>query len=133
MIVANVERHQIGAKGERPGIGLARFRQDVGETTGGRRLSRLALVARRRYPVAVLAVVFAATVGYFVAGYPNGPIWLALIIAYYTATADGHRLAAGIAAVAGFAIFPWLDYLLRGRPAQASRPRLLQPQSRYFA
>ena len=50
-------------------------------------------------------------------GYPNGPIWLPLVIAYYTAVACGHRLTAGIAAVAGFAVFPWLDYLLRHRPA----------------
>ena len=73
-----------------------------------------ALVLRRRYPVAVLAVVFGTTLVYFLLGYANGPIWLALLIAYYTATTRGHRLAAGIAAVAGFAIFPWLNYLLRG-------------------
>jgi signal transduction histidine kinase len=76
-----------------------------------------ALALRRRYPVAVLAVVFGITLAYFVLGYASGPIWLALIIAYYTATACGHRLAAVIVAVAGLAIFPWLDYLLRdGRP-----------------
>src|SRR5215467_9887814 len=76
-----------------------------------------ALALRRRYPVAVLALVFGTTLVYFVLGYASGPIWLALIIAYYTAAACGHRLAAVIVAVAGFAIFPWLDYLLRdGRP-----------------
>src|SRR5215831_19103162 len=72
-----------------------------------------ALALRRRYPVAVLAVVFGTTLAYFVLGYASGPIWLALIIAYYTATACGHRLAAVIVAVAGLATFPWLDYLLR--------------------
>jgi signal transduction histidine kinase len=76
----------------------------------------VALAPRRRYPVAVLALVFGITLVYFVLGYANGPIWLALLIAYYTAVTGGHRLAAGIAAVAGFAIFPWLDYLLRDRP-----------------
>src|SRR6266487_4855999 len=76
-----------------------------------------ALALRRRYPVAVLVVIFGTTLIYFLIGYANGPIWLALIIAFYTATAYGHQLAAGIVAVAGFAIFPWLDYLLRGRPA----------------
>jgi signal transduction histidine kinase len=75
------------------------------------------LALRRRYPVAVLALVFGTTLIYFVLGYANGPIWLALLIAYYTATACGHRRAAVTAAVAGFAIFPWLDYLLRNRPA----------------
>ena len=78
--------------------------------------SAVVLAGRRRYPVPVLAVVFALTLAYFVVGYPNGPIWLPLVIAYYTAVACGHRLAAGIAAVAGFAVFPWLDYLLRHRP-----------------
>jgi signal transduction histidine kinase len=75
-----------------------------------------ALALRRRYPVAVLALVFGTTLIYFLLGYGNGPIWLALIIADYTAAACGHRLAAAIAAVAGFAIFPWLDYLLRNGP-----------------
>jgi signal transduction histidine kinase len=79
--------------------------------------SAVVLAGRRRYPVPVLAVVFALTLAYFVVGYPNGPIWLPLVIAYYTAVACGHRLAAGTAAVAGFAVFPWLDYLLRHRPA----------------
>jgi len=74
--------------------------------------SALILAARRRYPVPVLASVFAITLTYSVLGYLNGPIWLPLIIAYYTAVVCGHRLAAAITAVAGFAIFPWLDYLL---------------------
>ena len=82
--------------------------------------SAAVLAARRRYPVLVLAVVFAITLVYFVLGYPNGPIWLTLIIAYYTAVASGHRLAAGISAVAGFVIFPWLDYLLRHQPAPSA-------------
>jgi signal transduction histidine kinase len=75
-----------------------------------------ALAWRRRQPVAVLGVVFGATLIYLVLGYANGPIWLALIIAYFTAVVSGHRLAAAVAAVAGFGIFPWLDALLRNRP-----------------
>src|SRR5689334_25442330 len=38
-----------------------------------------ALALRRRYPVAVLALVFGTTLIYFVLGYASGPIWLALI------------------------------------------------------
>jgi signal transduction histidine kinase len=72
-----------------------------------------ALAARRRYPVAVLWVVFGATLVYSTAGYANGPIWLTLIVAYVTAVLRGHRLAAAIVAVAGFLLFPWLDYLVR--------------------
>ena len=62
-------------------------------------------------------MVFGAIVVYSMAGYANGPIWLALILAYVTAVLGGHRLAAAITAVAGFVIFPWLDYLIRDRPA----------------
>src|SRR5262249_21153788 len=43
-----------------------------------------ALALRRRYPVAVLALVFGITLIYFVRGYADGPVWLPLIIAYYT-------------------------------------------------
>src|SRR5262245_55388807 len=70
-----------------------------------------ALALRRRYPVAVLALVFGFTLIYFVLGYATGPIWLALIVAYYPATACGHRLAPAPPPVAGFAVFPWLAYL----------------------
>jgi signal transduction histidine kinase len=72
-----------------------------------------ALAARRRYPVAVLTVVFGATLVYFGIGYANGPIWLTLITAYVTAVFLGHRVAAAIIAAAGFLGFPWLDYLVR--------------------
>jgi signal transduction histidine kinase len=76
-----------------------------------------ALAWRRRYPVPVLLVVFGATLTYNVLGYAGGPIWLALIVAYFTAVVAGHRLPAAIVAVAGFLVFPWLDFLLRDRPA----------------
>ena len=76
-----------------------------------------ALAARRRHPVAVLAAVFGTVLVYFAFGYANGPIWLTLIVAYFTAVARGHRLAAAITAVAGFVIFPWLDYVIRDGPA----------------
>lgn len=80
-----------------------------------------ALAARRRHPTAVMAVVFGATLVYFALGYAGGPIWLALVVAYVTAVLRGRRLAAAVTAVAGFAIFPWLDYLLRdGRPPSAA-------------
>src|SRR5262249_51359815 len=87
------------------------------------------LALRRRYPVAVLALVFGITLIYFVLGYPSGPIWLALIIAYYTAAACGHRLAAAIVAVARVAIFPWLDYLLPN-PSAPSLAWLAPPAAR---
>ena len=80
-------------------------------------VAALALAARRRRPLAVLAVVFAATLVYVLIGYKDGPIWFPLIIAYFTAAVRGHRLAAAMTAVAGFALFPWLDFLVRDGPA----------------
>src|SRR5436309_4193871 len=76
-----------------------------------------ALTARRRYPVAVLTVVFAAVLVYFSVGYANGPIWLVLITAYVTAVFLGHRVAAAIVAGLGLLTFPWLDYVFRDAPA----------------
>ena len=64
------------------------------------------LAARRRRPLIVMVVVFGATLIYFLLGYANGPIWLALIVAYVTAVVRGHRLAATITALTGFVIFP---------------------------
>jgi signal transduction histidine kinase len=75
-----------------------------------------ALAWRRRWPVAVLAIVFVATLLYFAFGYANGPIWFALIISYFNAVLRGHVRTAAIVATAGFLIFPWLDYLLRSAP-----------------
>jgi signal transduction histidine kinase len=66
------------------------------------------LTWRRRHPVPVLGAVFAATAVYGLLGYASGPIWLALILAYATAIVRGHRLTAGVAAVAGFVLLPWL-------------------------
>ena len=54
--------------------------------------------------MAVLAVTSGTTLIYFVLGYADGPIWLVPLIAYYTATTQGHRLAAAIAAVVAFVI-----------------------------
>jgi signal transduction histidine kinase len=75
-----------------------------------------ALAWRRRRPVAVLGVVFGAALIYFVVGYANGPIWLALIVAYFTAVVGGHRLGSDVPAAIGFGVFPWLDHLLRDQP-----------------
>ena len=79
--------------------------------------SALALVARRRNPVAVLGIVFGATLAYFLIGYHDGPIWFPLIVAYYTAAVRGHRLVAAIFGLSGFLLFPRLDFLLRDGPA----------------
>lgn len=47
-------------------------------------LAALALLARRRAPVATLAVVTVATATYLVLGYPYGPVLLTFLVAVYT-------------------------------------------------
>jgi signal transduction histidine kinase len=56
-------------------------------------VSGLALVVRRRYPVAVFVGLAAISVWYYTAGNPDGPGWVALFVGAYTLTAhgDGHR------------------------------------------
>src|SRR6266540_6728382 len=54
----------------------------------------VALMARRRYPVAVYVSVLGATLAYSLIGYPRGPIFFALIIAFFTVVITGHRLVA---------------------------------------
>lgn len=76
-----------------------------------------ALTVRRRYPVTVLAVVLAATLGYSLSGYPRGPIFLALIVALVGAVMAGRRVVAGVIAVAGYVGFMWLGYWLGREPA----------------
>jgi signal transduction histidine kinase len=63
-------------------------------------VSGLALLARRRWPVAVLATVAVISVVYYVADYPDGPGWVALFVATYTVMAqgDGRRSLAIVAA-----------------------------------
>ena len=63
----------------------------------------VALLWRRRSPAVVLAVVMASNVLYFGLGYPYGPAWLALIVAFWTAVTGGARRVAWATAVGGLA------------------------------
>jgi signal transduction histidine kinase len=67
--------------------------------------SGLALIARRRHPVLVLAAVAAAVVTYHALAYANGPFFLSLVVALFGAVLGGHRRAAWITAGAAFAGF----------------------------
>jgi signal transduction histidine kinase len=71
------------------------------------------LLGLRRWPQAVLAATFAATFGYLWLGYPGGPLWLPLIIAFATAVVRGHRAAAYTALVLGFVGATWVDSAIR--------------------
>ncbi|MFI2412538.1 sensor histidine kinase [Streptomyces sp. NPDC018947] len=60
----------------------------------------VALLWRRRYPVAVVCVTAAATLVYLGAGYPYGPVFLAVAVACFSAVVTGHRRAAWAAMAA---------------------------------
>ena len=84
-----------GAQESRPGtFGIILL------VTGG-----LALLARRRYPGAVLAVVLAATLGATALG--ARAAWLGLIVAFFTAVLRGRRLAAIASLVIGYGASVW--------------------------
>ena len=73
----------------------------------------LALVFRRRWPVAVLWVAFAATLA------PSGA-WsanLSLIVAFFLAATSGHRPAAWVVIVIGYLCSVWLAPLAYGNPS----------------
>jgi signal transduction histidine kinase len=70
------------------------------------------LPARQRFPVGVLAATFTATLAYWSLGYPRGPVFASLIVAFVSAVVHGHRRAALAGVVAGCVAFPWLGYAL---------------------
>jgi signal transduction histidine kinase len=85
----------------------------------------VALLWRRRSPAWVLAAVMAACVLYFALGYPYGPGWLALIVAFWTAVTGGARRFAWATALVGLAAYFALAALLdRGAPV-ASVPAVV--------
>jgi signal transduction histidine kinase len=87
----------------------------------------IALLFRRRYPISVLLVIFAATLTYWTTDFPRGPIFFGLIIAFVTVVMAGHRLVAILVALAGWLAFPWLPYLAGNddRPSLAGTLGLL--------
>ncbi len=82
----------------------------------------VAVVARRRYPATVLVIAFTTTLAYSVTGYPKGPIFFALIVAFVNAVMGGRRLLAWCSIAAGYASFLWLGALL----GRESPPTLAQ-------
>lgn len=76
----------------------------------------VALLARRRYPVAVLLVVFGTTLAYWVTDYPRGPVHASLIIAFLTVVVTGHRLVAVVILAIGWVAFLWLPYQFGDEP-----------------
>jgi DNA-binding NarL/FixJ family response regulator len=79
-----------------------------------------ALLVRRRQPVPVLMLAFATTLGYVLLGYPGGPVWVGLIVAFGTALLTGHRIAAYGSLLAGYLGFLWLPVLTAGEPVPSA-------------
>lgn len=52
-------------------------------------VSGAALLVRRQWPVWVFVAIAAVSAVYYTAGYPDGPGWVGLFVALYTATAQG--------------------------------------------
>lgn len=65
------------------------------------------LLLRHRRPVAVTAATAAVTLLYVVLGYPYGPVFACLVVAFFSAVAAGHRRA-----VLGVAGIGYAGYLL---------------------
>jgi signal transduction histidine kinase len=72
----------------------------------------VSLLLRRRYPRVVLGVVFLTTLAYWVAGFPKGPVFFALIVAFVTVVLAGYRTLAIATVVTGWAAFSFLANLL---------------------
>jgi signal transduction histidine kinase len=71
-------------------------------------LSVAALPLRHRHPVGVLWWVLGTTLAYVSLGYPRGPVFFGLIIAFAQVVLTGHRRAAVMSLVVGYAGFLWL-------------------------
>jgi signal transduction histidine kinase len=76
----------------------------------------VALLGRRRWPVATLLVVAAVTVLFYALGYPFGPAWLALLVAFWTAVTGGRRLAAWLTAMVAIPAYVGLTALFDRAP-----------------
>jgi signal transduction histidine kinase len=83
----------------------------------------VALLVRRRYPVAVLVVVFGTTLAYWTRDYPRGPVFIALIVAFITTVIAGYRAVAIVMVIVGWTAFTFLPYLA----GNESRPGLAGP------
>jgi signal transduction histidine kinase len=66
----------------------------------------LALIGRDRYPAAVLAFCFAVSLVYSLSDYyPRGVVFLALIVAFWSAMMAGRRRLGWLSIIAGYVLF----------------------------
>ena len=69
----------------------------------------VSLIWRRRFPLPVYGVSFAATLAYSLIGYGHGPIFFSLIVAFVTVVNAGYRAVAWVSIVVGYFAFEWVD------------------------
>ncbi|WP_078324564.1 sensor histidine kinase [Mycobacteroides salmoniphilum] len=74
----------------------------------------LALLARSRYPYAVLVIVLAVTVTYPLAGFGFGPIFISLVVAFLAAATQGPRWLTYPLPFLGWAAVMWGVPWIRG-------------------
>jgi signal transduction histidine kinase len=79
----------------------------------------LALVFRRRYPVATFFAALAATAGYFALDYEGGPVFWAMIIAVVTTVLAGRRLAAAVELGVGYLVIVTMVAVAADKPPWA--------------
>lgn len=78
------------------------------------------LVFRRRHAAWVLIFTQGITLLYVILGYPKGPNFLSMIIAFITVALQGRRLIAWSVLAAEFVFFPWLPYFFGSESAPTS-------------
>ena len=88
-------------------------------------LAGLALIARRRYPVAVLVVTGALSAGYWALARIPSPIFLCDIVALVTVVLARKRVAAVIAVVVYYVGYQWLPTLTGVRQAPTALEAVL--------
>ncbi len=77
----------------------------------------LLLVARQRFPAAVVWMTAGLALLFMLLGYPYGPVMLCVIVALYAAVMAGHRLSAWLAMGTLYGSHFLLRWLLDLRPA----------------
>mgnify|MGYP003542513564 FL=1 len=75
-----------------------------------------ALLVRRRRPNLALVLAFVPTMAYWVADYPRGPVFLALLIAFVNAVMRGSRALAWASLGLGYVLTAWVAPLVDDGP-----------------
>jgi signal transduction histidine kinase len=78
--------------------------------------SAAALLLRWQFPALCLVLAATATVGYWLVGYPHGPVFLALLFAFVNAVLRGRRRVAWATLGVGYVVLAWVEPAFRDGP-----------------